>query len=184
MAIVCDLAIHEVGCRSLNEFISTIFGQQKLALLGIIASKAVFLSNDRFGNYVVQHAMLLGDKFVALYILRRLQGHFVQLSQVKGASNVVERCVESSRLGTCVVVTEILQTPSASYQLAQHPYGNYIIQVALKQLKKYQIETLYLHLVEALAPHFPRLQGNAGGRKILDLILSGFEIQHQGWPEF
>lgn len=44
-----ELAIDEVGCRSLNECISTISGKHKITLLRKIVDNAVFLSNDRYG---------------------------------------------------------------------------------------------------------------------------------------
>ncbi|XP_073313610.1 putative pumilio homolog 16 [Primulina huaijiensis] len=131
-----DLAIDEVGCRSLNECISTISGKQKITLLESIAEDAVFLSNDRYRNYVVQQAMMYGHDNVAVKILFSLCGHFTQLSQEKWGSHVVEKCRQ----------------------------GN---------------ETLCLDLVKDLEPHLPELQRNAGGKQVVNIIISDLEIHFQ-----
>ncbi|XP_022866691.1 putative pumilio homolog 21 [Olea europaea var. sylvestris] len=44
-----DLARHEVGCRSLNECINSIAGNQRDMLLNCIAHVSDFLSNDPYG---------------------------------------------------------------------------------------------------------------------------------------
>lgn len=92
----------------------------------------------------MQHAMFIGGDIVTHEILKRLCGHFTQLSQEKVGSHVVEKCVNSSSFGTDLVVGEILQTPSAPCQLARHQYGNYVIQAALTNLKV-MLFYCYLH---------------------------------------
>ncbi|KZV35323.1 hypothetical protein F511_40692 [Dorcoceras hygrometricum] len=145
--------------------------QKSAQLLETIAGNAKFLSNDPYGNYVVQQAMVYGDDRLMAMIFQSLCGHFTQLSQEKGGSHVVEKCVNSSRVGTEIIVEEILLTPSAPFRLSRHQYGNYVIQAALKNLKIQENETLYLLLAQALEPHFPELQCNAGGREIVNLII-------------
>ncbi|XP_073028069.1 uncharacterized protein [Primulina eburnea] len=178
------LATDEVGCRSLNECISTISGKQKIKLFEKIVDEAVSLSNDRYGNYVVQHAMILGHDIMTFKVMQRLCGHFTQLSQDKGGSHVVEKCLNSSSFGTDLVVGEILQTKLAPFQLARHQYGNYVIQAALRNLKRQRKKTLYAILVKALKPHFPQLQRNAGGKKVVNLIMTDIEFPYKCWPEY
>ncbi|KAL0443032.1 UNVERIFIED_CONTAM: putative pumilio19 [Sesamum latifolium] len=52
-----DLAIHEVGCRSLNDCISLIGGEQRITLLNHIADVSDYLSYDPYGDKRRQHVV-------------------------------------------------------------------------------------------------------------------------------
>ncbi|GKV18767.1 hypothetical protein SLEP1_g29105 [Rubroshorea leprosula] len=54
-----DLAIHEKGCINLKNFISSSRGPGRGQLLQLITESSVFLSQDPFGNFVVQHVLEL-----------------------------------------------------------------------------------------------------------------------------
>lgn len=69
-------------------------------------------------------------------IFSRLKGMFVRLSQIKEGSHVVEACMMNSTIGTIVVVHEILHAgDDVPFALANHRYGNYVIQSALTRTK-------------------------------------------------
>ncbi|KAL0398877.1 UNVERIFIED_CONTAM: putative pumilio21 [Sesamum radiatum] len=131
-----DLAIHEVGCRSLNDCISLIGGEQRITLLNHIADVSDYLSYDPYGNYVVQNLLSLRNTDITNRITGRLQNQFIRLSMIKGGSHVVEKCMEASDNGILAVVEEILDCPKAPFQLVRDQFGNYIIQTALKKTKE------------------------------------------------
>lgn len=84
----------------------------------------------------MQHVLQLKDTEINQKILKSLKGKFIALSQKKGGSHVVERCLECCPVGTDTVVREILMSSlNAPYQLARHPTGNYVIQKALNRTK-------------------------------------------------
>ncbi|CAA3009497.1 pumilio homolog 12-like [Olea europaea subsp. europaea] len=85
-----ELATHEVGCISLNECINSISGSQRTTLLDHIANVAAYLSNDPYGNYVVQHVLALRNASVTDKILHCLEGQFIHLAWIKGGSHIVE----------------------------------------------------------------------------------------------
>ncbi|PIN06229.1 hypothetical protein CDL12_21217 [Handroanthus impetiginosus] len=87
------LAIHEVGCRSLNDCIDTISGEQRAWLLNQIADVSDYLSNHPYG------VLGLKDSQVNTRILKCLRGQFIHLAQKKEGSHVVEKCMESCDLG-------------------------------------------------------------------------------------
>lgn len=68
-------------------------------------------------------------------ILLHLRSQFIELAKKKEGSHVVEKCMACSSSALVFVVEEILTSPGTAYQLAQHPFGNYVIQRALKMTR-------------------------------------------------
>ncbi|KAG8385849.1 hypothetical protein BUALT_Bualt03G0088000 [Buddleja alternifolia] len=165
-----ELAIHQVGCRSLIECIDTITGVHRSILLNHIAYIADYLSNDPYGNYVVQHVLGLKNIDVTCKILQRLQGQFVELAKKKNGSHVVEKCIQSSEAGTIYVVQEILGSPKAAFQLAQHQFGNYVIKRALVNTKEQGFTPLHTSLIKALEPYWNALNGSLGGKSVINCL--------------
>ncbi|KAL3820817.1 hypothetical protein ACJIZ3_006722 [Penstemon smallii] len=173
------MATHEVGCISLNECIDTISGIQRLRLLFYIANIADYLSNDPYGNYVVQHVLDLKDDYINSRIYLCLKGQFIPLAQKKGGSHVVEKCLKSSILGLCSVVLEILSDPSLPFLLARDQFGNYVIQRALEECKERGFMVIYVYLVKALEPYYEELSYSVGGRHVINLLKDEFTLQRQ-----
>ncbi|KAL0412951.1 UNVERIFIED_CONTAM: hypothetical protein Sradi_1496800 [Sesamum radiatum] len=94
-----DLAIHEVGCRSLINCITLIRGDQRVRLLNQIADVSDYLSYDLYGNYVVQNLLGIKNKNITKKITRCLQDQFMQPAVRKGGCLVVEKCMEVSNDG-------------------------------------------------------------------------------------
>ncbi|KAF5728532.1 hypothetical protein HS088_TW21G00680 [Tripterygium wilfordii] len=127
-----QLAKHEYGCRSLQTFITNSKNPYKDQLLHIVAEHSLCLSQDRSGNYVVQHVLGYHDQVFSNMIFKALKGHYVRLSKQKGGSYVVEKCVNSGAM-ELVVEDFILENNKSFSQLAKNPYGNYVIQAALEK---------------------------------------------------
>ncbi|KAL0427611.1 UNVERIFIED_CONTAM: putative pumilio21 [Sesamum latifolium] len=127
-----DLAIHKVGCRSLNDCISLTDEDQRISN---------FLSYDPYGNYVVQNVLGLKDGDITNKITDCLQNQFVRMAVRKEGSLVVEKCMEASNNGIIRVVAEIVNHSRAAFRLAQNQFGNYVVQAALKKTK---VDSLYL----------------------------------------
>ncbi|PIN01157.1 Translational repressor MPT5/PUF4 and related RNA-binding proteins (Puf superfamily) [Handroanthus impetiginosus] len=164
------LAIHEVGCLSLNDCINTISGEQRDILLDKIAEVSDYLLYNPFGNFVIQNILELRDLNVTAKILTCLKGQFVYLSQKKGGSHIVERCMESSYIGLECVVQEIVKTPNAAILLAQNQFGNYVVQRALKMTKIHGCSYLHNSLVQNLVPYCRELNFTKGGKNIIHLL--------------
>ncbi|KAL0288062.1 UNVERIFIED_CONTAM: putative pumilio21 [Sesamum calycinum] len=110
-----DLATHEVGCRSLNECIAVIGGDQRVRLLNQIADVSDFLSYDPYGNYVVQNVLGLKDGDITSKITDCLENEFIRLAVRKEGSLVVEKCMEASNNGIIRVAAEIERGFSSFY---------------------------------------------------------------------
>ncbi|XP_010266740.1 PREDICTED: pumilio homolog 12-like isoform X2 [Nelumbo nucifera] len=123
------LATHEQGCVSLNNCIDCIKDPHRKQLINMISVNAVQLSQDPFGNYVVQRVLALQNPEFTKIICYQLQGYYVLLSMQKCGSHVVEKCLKSPWISN--IVNEFLANDKL-VQLARDPFGNYVIQTALK----------------------------------------------------
>ncbi|KAF6145019.1 hypothetical protein GIB67_013370 [Kingdonia uniflora] len=170
----CDLlASHEKACRFINNIIDTMPSPQRELLIRKIAKKAVFLSQDRYGNYVVQNVLDLQNQEFTDMICNELRGKFVRLSKMKCSSNVVEKCLQL-RNSLILVVTELLESKEIS-EVANDQYGNYVIQKALQKLDKCseldsECFNLYSRFVTSLIIDVIKLKSNRNGRRVHDLI--------------
>ncbi|OMP04646.1 hypothetical protein COLO4_09406 [Corchorus olitorius] len=127
------LATDEKGCGALNSFIERIKGPRRDQLLEQICEQVVFLSQHPLGNFVVQCVLGLQNPAFIQKICYQLRGYYVKLSMQKAGSHLVEKCLKSP--GLVHVVQEFLQS-NQLVQLAKDRYGNYVLQTALKEVKK------------------------------------------------
>lgn len=93
-------------------------------------------------NYVLQHMLQLKSAQLTELLVSQLQGNFANLSQNKYASNVVEKCLTESRPSVSAnIILELVRSPNPSSLLVD-PYGNFVIQSALK-VSKVSLHAIY-----------------------------------------
>ncbi|OMO52229.1 hypothetical protein COLO4_37334 [Corchorus olitorius] len=161
------LATEERGCGALNSFIERIKGPRRDQLLEQICEQVVFLSQHPLGNFVVQCVLGLQNPAFIQKICYQLRGYYVKLSMQKAGSHLVEKCLKSP--GLVHVVQEFLQS-NQLVQLAKDRYGNYVLQTALKEVKKAS-GALHESLVMKLRSCHNLRDLNYGyGRNILSLM--------------
>ncbi|KAK3198386.1 hypothetical protein Dsin_021801 [Dipteronia sinensis] len=114
----------------MNNFIDEMSGTRSKQLLYLISINSASLSNDPYGNFVVQHVIKLENpEFIELICLA-LKGHLVDLSMMKEGSHVVEKILKFQNfIGH--LVFDFLNSDRI-IQVANDRYGNYVIQKALK----------------------------------------------------
>ncbi|KAL0409124.1 UNVERIFIED_CONTAM: putative pumilio21 [Sesamum radiatum] len=159
-----DLAIHEVGWKSLINCIALIGGDQRVRLLNQIADISDYLSYDPYGNYVVQNLLGIKHKDITKKIMRRLHNQFMQLAVIKGGCLVVEKCMEASDDGIIAVAEEILYCRRAALQLARNQFGNYVIQALFKKTKERGFISLYNAIAQQLEPRCRASRRRTAGR--------------------
>jgi len=147
------------GCCVLKKCIDRSEGESREMVVRSIVSSAPDLVQDPFGNYVVQHFILLGScqqpNTCATCIIDALKGRMFELAQQKFSSNVLEKClVNAAEKDRNKIINEILNPsccpPSqAVHTLLFHQYGNYVFQQALEYAK----EPHFSLLVEHTKPH-------------------------------
>ncbi|KAL3655257.1 hypothetical protein CASFOL_001043 [Castilleja foliolosa] len=161
------IATNKSGCCVLPPSVEYSHGETRERLIREIIENVVHLSEDRYGNYVVQHIIGLGMQEVRAHLSRRLQGSFLSLSCNKHASNVVEKLLlESGENQAAAIIMELLKNPNAPMLLLD-AFGNYVIQTALS-VSKGPVHDALLNLIKVNAPY---MQSNLFGKK----ILAGFE---------
>ena len=128
------------------------------------------LSQDPFGNYVVQYILDLGLPWCNAEVMTRLAGNYAELSTQKFSSNVVEKCLkladQSLEERRDAVVREIMNSPLLD-RLLMDPYGNYVVQSTLSVTRG----SLHAELVERIRPHLPLIKNSPFGKRILRLLL-------------
>uniref|UniRef100_A0A5B6YK23 PUM-HD domain-containing protein n=2 Tax=Davidia involucrata TaxID=16924 RepID=A0A5B6YK23_DAVIN len=158
-----ELATDRHGCCVLQKCLSHSDGEQRRRLICEITSNALILSQDPFGNYVVQYVFGIHVPWATVDILDQLEGNYGDLSMQKYSSNVVEKCLKyaGEERRPCII-QELINNPRLD-QIMQDPYGNYVIQAALN----YSKGALHAALVEAIRPHVPVLRTSPYGKKVL-----------------
>ncbi|KAF8395983.1 hypothetical protein HHK36_017594 [Tetracentron sinense] len=157
-----ELATDKHGCCVLQKCLSHSDGEQKCHLISEIASNALILSQDPFGNYVVQYVFELRIPWATAEVLNQLEGHYGYLSIQKYSSNVVEKCLKYAEERRPRIIQELINN-SRLDQILQDPFGNYVIQAALNNSKG----SLHVALVEAIRPHVATLRTSPYGKKVL-----------------
>ncbi|KAG6632716.1 pumilio homolog 12 isoform X2 [Carya illinoinensis] len=158
-----DLATDRHGCCVLQKCLSHSDGEQRRRLVCEITSNALILSQDPYGNYVVQYVFDLQLPWATVDILNQLEGNYADLSVQKFSSNVVEKCLHyAGEDYQPRVIQELIDNPRLD-QIMLDPYGNYVIQAALSQSKG----ALHNALVAAIRRHDPVLQTSPYGKKVL-----------------
>ncbi|KAJ6427906.1 hypothetical protein OIU84_023332 [Salix udensis] len=156
-----ELATDRHGCCVLQKCLSQSEGEQRCRLVSEITSNALILSQDPFGNYVVQFVFELHLPWAATDILDQFEGNYGDLSVQKYSSNVVEKCLKyAGEVRRNRIIRELINN-SRLDQVMQDPFGNYVIQAALQQSKG----ALHAALVEAIRPHVPTLRTSPYGKK-------------------
>ncbi|XP_038724983.1 pumilio homolog 12-like isoform X2 [Tripterygium wilfordii] len=158
-----ELATDRHGCCVLQKCLTYSDGEQRRQLVSEIASNALILCQDPFGNYVVQFVFELRFPWATEDILNQLDGNYGDLSMQKYSSNVVEKCLKyASEEHRDRIIRELINTAHLD-QVMQDAYGNYVIQAALRLSKG----ALHSALVDTIRPHVPVLRTSPYGKKVL-----------------
>lgn len=90
-----ELCVHTYGCRVIQRILEHCEEKQIRPIIDQILNELHNLTQDQFGNYVIQHILEHGkvqeDKNK---IVKTIKGKAIELSNHKFASNVVEKCLE------------------------------------------------------------------------------------------
>ncbi|XP_047313607.1 pumilio homolog 12-like [Impatiens glandulifera] len=159
-----ELATDRHGCCVLQKCLGLSSGVQKAQLICQITSNTPLLSEDQFGNYVVQFILENQIMWASSCILEQLEGSHGYLSMQKYSSNVVEKCLKfGGEERQANIINELINNPRFD-QIMQDPYGNYVIQAGLRNSKG---AAIHAKLVAAIEPYIPMLRTSPYGKKIL-----------------
>ncbi|KAF2619940.1 hypothetical protein F2Q68_00039350 [Brassica cretica] len=125
-----EIAAHRHGCCVLQCCVANIVALQRDRLVDEISRNALQLSQDSFGNYVVQYIIVQNVPAGKL----QFRMHYVKLATQKFSSHVVEKCLKHYPESRAEIVCELTSVPNFEYRL-KDPFGNYVIQTALCKTK-------------------------------------------------
>jgi len=150
-----EVATHKVGCTLINRCIDYANEQQLNQLVDHIVGQALYLVQDQFGNYVVQHLLSTRAQF-APNLIRSLLGHIAELSVQKFSSNVIEKCLQVSVSSSPDLYAEIIReiTDANLLELLQDRYANFVIQTALDVADDQQ----HAKLVKLILPYIHQIK--------------------------
>ncbi|CAN6806493.1 unnamed protein product [Brassica oleracea var. botrytis] len=158
-----DIARKQHGCIALNEVLTDADDPlYRNRLLDVVARDALFLSNDPWGNFVVQHVLKLYDLRCTYHVAVSLRGHCVDLSFKKYGSYIVEKLLEAE-VSMGMVVVELLKCDGDRLmRLARSEFGNFVVLKALNVTQEMNRVDLFWDLVQKLMPLRPLLLRSHG----------------------
>ncbi|KAJ6751166.1 hypothetical protein OIU85_001665 [Salix viminalis] len=154
------------GCCVLNRALDCAQGELKEHLLLKTIANAVFLSENPFGNYVVQHVLDERIQHATIRILEQLKGYFVSLSMNKNkyGSNVVEKCLiwSGREENASMIIEEFIHSPYF-VNICRDNFGNYVVQKAL-EVSKGGIRNA---LVSRINDSYPDLHSDINAKRVV-----------------
>ncbi|EPY54080.1 RNA-binding protein [Schizosaccharomyces cryophilus OY26] len=163
---VLKLATHRHGCCVLQRSLDATKGLMKSQLIEEIIYHALFLVQDPYGNYVIQHILEMNVEQYSESISQQFQGHICELSLQKFSSNAVEDCIRTASPSTRRwLLDEFLSYPKIE-DLLNDSYANYVMQSFLMHSNDEEREKI----VQLLVPLLPKISASNHGRHIIGKI--------------
>ncbi|XP_047065420.1 pumilio homolog 1-like [Lolium rigidum] len=175
LAQICMLCTHQYGCRVIQRVLEHCHDPAtQSAVMNEIVQHALGLTEDKYGNYVVQHVLQHGKPEERSSIIQKLSGQVVILSQQKYASNVVEKCLA---FGTADerdgLIREIVSCGQTFQALMKDQFGNYVVQKVLQTCDDKYLEMI----LSSIKLHLDELKNYTYGKHIVarveKLIITG-----------
>ncbi|KAF6142401.1 hypothetical protein GIB67_033828 [Kingdonia uniflora] len=162
-----EIGTNQYGCCVVQKSLEYSHGETKARILTSIIESALALSQDEYGNYVVQY--LLGLNVYTKDLLAQLEGSFVSLSMQKFSSNVVEKFLKEAKPEYYKrIVKELIYSPDV-LMLLQDAFGNYVIQSALDITFKGR-GPLFNSILNIVQLHFPSLRNHLFGKRVITKV--------------
>ena len=143
-----ELAFDNCGCRVVQRLFDKYDVDTLSSLVDDVVVKAVDLSKNQYGNYVVQKVLESGKGALVTKIVERLRGNYFEFSMHKFASNVMEKCIRNaSPSEQMMIFTEIIGTEGnwetdRILQMSVDQFGNYVVQRIMKHGNKEQRDAI------------------------------------------
>ncbi|CAL5028625.1 unnamed protein product [Urochloa decumbens] len=162
------LCTHQYGCRVIQRVLEHCHDPAtQSAIMNEIVQQTFRLTDDKFGNYVVQHVLEHGKPEERSSIIQKLSGQVVVLSKQKFASNVIEKCLAN---GTPEerdsLIGEIISSGQTFQELMKDQFGNYVVQRVLQTCDDKYLEMI----LSSIKLHLNELKNYTYGKHIVARI--------------
>ncbi|XVF74932.1 hypothetical protein PTKIN_Ptkin13bG0149700 [Pterospermum kingtungense] len=168
---VATLSTHPYGCRVIQRVLEHCSDEpQTQCIVDEILDASYSLSQDQYGNYVIQHVLERGKPHERRHIISKLTGKIVQMSQHKYASNVVEKFLGyGDSTERELLVGEIIGQSDKNdtlLSMMKDQFANYVVQKVLKVSNDRQREVL----LDRVRVHLDALKKYTYGKHIAALF--------------
>ncbi|ODN83409.1 hypothetical protein L202_01552 [Cryptococcus amylolentus CBS 6039] len=166
-----ELAKHPYGCRVLQKTFENLDEDMKRTLLDEMHHSVLTLTEDQFGNYVVQSVITMGRPEDRDKVIEQLKGRIIQLACHKFASNVVEKAItHADPADKRALIDELvgLQPDGTNqvHRLLRDSYANFPLQTGLFAADPIQRS----ELLEIILPLLPPLRHTPVGKRLENRI--------------
>lgn len=173
---IVSVATHKHGCCVVQWCIDYATPAQRKKLVEVIVMNSLELSQDAFGNYVVQQIMDPTHPGVLHKLVMHLRGSITKLAVQKFSSIVIEKCLEYTEAEQQMQIINELVNPQKLPRLLQDPYANYVIQKALSVTRQENFQKV----VSLIRPHLASLSNTPFGKRIKTQMIRRFPILSMG----
>nr|ODN87826.1 pumilio 2 [Cryptococcus depauperatus CBS 7841] len=162
-----ELAKHPYGCRVLQKTFENLDEGMKRGLLDEMHACVISLTEDQFGNYVVQSVIAVGNPEDRNKIIAQLKGRITAFARHKFASNVIEKAIiHADSADRRVLIDELIGVqPDGSNQigmLLRDAYGNFALQTGIFSADPKQQK----ELLDLVLPLIPPLRHTPVGKRL------------------
>ncbi|XP_074310442.1 pumilio homolog 12-like [Silene latifolia] len=168
-----EIAVDKFGCCALHICLEHGHrGPHRDRILNKIVSHAVELSQNDYGNYVVQYVISKPQERFSNEIIRSLYGKFAYFCMNKYACHVVEKCIlfgTNEHLES--IIKEIMEDQNFLKILLDQT-GNYVVQTAITRCNEVaghseRLASLFNSLTEGVIAKYPFLHYDRLGKHVL-----------------
>ncbi|OXG91409.1 pumilio 2 [Cryptococcus neoformans A2-102-5] len=162
-----ELAKHPYGCRVLQKTFENLDDKMKRSLLDEMHKCVISLTEDQFGNYVIQSVITVGKSEDRNKVVDQLKGRITTFARHKFASNVVEKAlIHADPADRRALIDELIgMQPDGTNQvgmLLRDAYANFPLQTGMFAAEPAQREVL----LEIVLPLLPPLRHTPVGKRI------------------
>ena len=167
------MAMHCYGCRVVQRLIEKLKSMNDCLqiLIAEILANLWQLSQDQYGNYVVQHVLLHGSPSHRSVIVQVIASHIIEFSCHKYASNIAEKAMlcSTDQISRDVIIAAVIGSggpDSPLFILMKDRFANYVIQRCLEFSHGHQRQML----INILKANLTTLKGVIYGKHIATAI--------------
>ena len=156
-----QMAQHAYGCRVIQRIFETSLPNEepqyfaskesRRKLVRELQQASVLLTQDQYGNYVVQHSLEFASPEERRHVIDLLLPYLVPFSCHKFASNVIEKCVIWACKEDRQRILDAYLNEGGYEVLLRDQYANYVVQKMLDVLQGEQLEALVSELKKHVA---------------------------------
>lgn len=178
------VATHRHGCCVIQRCVDYGADQQRSVVAQFVLKHALELSQDAFGNYVLQYTIEASAHDFFVRVVSKMLPFIAELSLQKFSSNVVEKVIKRADRVTRDRILAQLVLPEKLNRLLCDSYGNYVIETALAcasvHYRQLMVESLQV-LIEPLrnTPYMKRIHA-----KIIQAVQQrGAQFEKPRWRQ-